>query len=319
MNNKFFLALLVFIIIINGINAAETNKSLQASTCLNESYKVVKQLADDNFSVQRVNDTFKMAKELYDFQKIKANPDFTGVFTKCDEIAKIKELAYTSRDQLYGIEKSYSTFQLKMEKINANITEVAVYYNTIHQEFLDERYENVLKGIPELEKDMIEQEAKETTMNLFYKSISRNLKTILIENYITILVILVVLILGFLLYRTKIRIFLIKRKIAKLENEKFAVKELIKKTQKDYFEGGNIAENDYSIKTKRYAEIIRDIDRQIPLLNEQLVEMNSKNPVIATKSQNKVLSKEAKESLPKKTKPVKLKKEPKKWKKASKH
>jgi len=315
MNNKFFLALLVFILFINGINAAETNKSLQASTCLNESYKIVKQLAYDNFSVQRVNDTFKLAKELYDFQKIKTNADFTGVLTKCEEINKIKELAYTSRDQLYGIEKSYSTFQLKMEKINANITEIVVYYNTLHQEFLDERYENVLKGIPELEKDMIEQEAKETTMNLFYKSISRNLKTIIIENYITILVIIFILIIGFLLYRTKIRIFLIKHKIAKLENEKFAVKELIKKTQKDYFEGGSIAENDYSIKTKRYAEIIRDIDRQIPLLNEQLIEMTSKNQVIATKAQAKTLSKEKKESP--KTKPIKIK-ETKKWKKASK-
>ena len=269
MNNKFFLALLVFILVINGINAAE-NKSVQVVFCLNESYKTLKQLSDDNFSVQRINDTIKIAKELYDFQIKKKSPDFSGVITKCEEIAKVKELAYTSRDQIYGIEKSYLTFLSKMEKIKANTTEIQAFYKSLKQEFLDERYENVLKGIPKLEKDMIEQEAKETTMNLFYKSISRNLKTVIIENYITILIVLALLLIGFLLYRTKIRIFLIKHKIFKLETEKSTVKELIKKTQKDYFEGGTIAENDYSIKTKRYAEIIRDIDRQIPLLNEQL-------------------------------------------------
>ena len=170
MNNKFFLALLVFILFISGIYAAE-NKTTQVISCLNESYKALKQLSDDNFSVQRINDTLKIAKDLYDFQNKKKSPDFTVVIAKCEEIAKVKELAYTSRDQIYGIEKSYLNFLSKMEKLKANSTEIVFFYNSLKQEFSDERYENVIKGIPELERKMIEKEAEETTMNLFYKSI----------------------------------------------------------------------------------------------------------------------------------------------------
>lgn len=41
-------------------------------------------------------------------------------------------------------------------------------------------------------------------------------------------------------------------------------------TQKQYFEGGNLSESSYTIRTKSFAEMIRDIDRQIPLLQEKM-------------------------------------------------
>ena len=47
------------------------------------------------------------------------------------------------------------------------------------------------------------------------------------------------------------------------------------KIQKDYFQEGKIPEGEYNIKTKKYAELIRDIDRQIPLLQEELAKFQS--------------------------------------------
>ena len=110
---------------------------------------------------------------------------------------------------------------------------------------------------------------------------------------------------------------------------------MVKKIQKDYFEVGNVAENDYTIKTKRYAEIVRDIDRQIPLLYEQLAEMTSKDksktPVKptakpSTKSNLKTSVKPTSKSISKKIdihkreKPTNTKsKKEIKWKNVSKH
>ena len=44
--------------------------------------------------------------------------------------------------------------------------------------------------------------------------------------------------------------------------------------QKDYFQYGKIAEGEYNIKTKKFAELIRDIDRQVPLMQEELAKLN---------------------------------------------
>jgi hypothetical protein len=61
-----------------------------------------------------------------------------------------------------------------------------------------------------------------------------------------------------------------KGKINHLNKEKEVVYNLIKELQKDYFEKQKIAENSYKIKIKKYGEIIRDINRQIPLLQAEL-------------------------------------------------
>ena len=44
-------------------------------------------------------------------------------------------------------------------------------------------------------------------------------------------------------------------------------------TQRDYFQYGKIPEGEYNIKTKRFAELVRDIDRQVPLLKEEIIKL----------------------------------------------
>ena len=74
----------------------------------------------------------------------------------------------------------------------------------------------------------------------------------------------------------KVKIRLIKGKIRKLELRKKTIKTLISNTQKDYFERGNLSEGNYNIRTKKFGELILDIERQLPLLNEGLAKLDKK-------------------------------------------
>jgi hypothetical protein len=63
------------------------------------------------------------------------------------------------------------------------------------------------------------------------------------------------------------------------------LQELIARTQRDYFEKGNIGEDTYNIRINRFGEMIRDINRQVPLIREQLakVEKVKKKPTVKHK------------------------------------
>jgi hypothetical protein len=46
------------------------------------------------------------------------------------------------------------------------------------------------------------------------------------------------------------------------------------KSQQDYFQTGKIADSDYKIRAANYAELVRDIDRQVPLIKEELAKLS---------------------------------------------
>ena len=56
-----------------------------------------------------------------------------------------------------------------------------------------------------------------------------------------------------------------------MERRRENITRLISEAQKQYFEKGEMSEIRYYVRTKKYAELIRDINRQIPLLKEKLI------------------------------------------------
>ena len=49
----------------------------------------------------------------------------------------------------------------------------------------------------------------------------------------------------------------------------------MEKTQKEYFQKGNISEADYQLRSKNFATLVRDIDRELPLLEEKLIKVDT--------------------------------------------
>jgi len=71
-------------------------------------------------------------------------------------------------------------------------------------------------------------------------------------------------------------VWTIERKIQRLELRKEKILDIIKDAQREYFQDGKMSEGIFNIKTKKLAELIRDIDRQIPMLRERLAELGKR-------------------------------------------
>lgn len=285
---KIFLMLIVFFILFFMANLRVeaisnpgnlTNMTL-AENCISSSTKIMKELADNGFNVQQVNDTLKKLEQLFEMQKsleLRKRPtDYNVIFSYCSDIANIKKNAYEARDMLYSLEIQYEDFTKIIKNYNINISEVGALMNEIRKEIEDERYEQVKEKIPDIEKKIMSMQAEASTMKLFYKTVSRGFKSFIVDNYILLISILAIAIFLWFAYMMRIKKFLIQRKINKLKIEKSVLKDLIKEVQRDYFQYGKIPEGVYNIKTTKYAELIRDIDRQIPLLKEELAKINVK-------------------------------------------
>jgi len=272
---------IMIILLINFVSASgETNLSTmeeKAALCLNESEQIVVDMINENFSIKRVNDSLKQADNLFHAQQAfkdkKGNYDYSLVFPYCDEIKKIKEDALNSRDELFALEKFY---EVSLSP-DMNTSEADKLMAEIGDEIENERYEKVKPLVEKVYEEIINIKSASAALNVFYKSTTRNLKKIFIENWKSISISIGVLLLIFFIYKKRVSKWIIRRKIEKLEIKRKTLKELTMKTQGDYFNLGNISEGTYTIKIKKFAELIRDIDRQIPLLREGLMKMGVKN------------------------------------------
>lgn len=284
MNSKklFFVILLVLLIfpLVNSLSEKE-----EAEKCLAKSEKIMQELSENNFSVQRINDSIRTAWEIFELESKKESvnqSDYSLVFSYCNETTDIKTAAYEASDEIYSLEKNYLELSLKLSNfdnesaIYSDIQELNYMMIAVRQEMADERYEEVINMADEISKKITEVDASATTTSLFYQSLSKNLKEFFYNNYLYFLGFIFLCFAFYIFYKLKLRKYFIKRKILRLEVEKKVVQDMLKQLQREYFEKLGISEGEYRIKTKKFAEIIRDIERQIPLFREELAKMNGK-------------------------------------------
>lgn len=279
------LAIALALFALGGVNAIVSSTSSlnqtalesEASLCINESADLMVLMQLDKFNVVRMNDTYKDAKALYDSQiilKSKNKPyDFSPVIKNCQDIKKMRTDAVDSSNELVTLLKYYN----ESIKSNMNSSSVDLIILNIQNEIRDERYENVPKLIEDAYSEIAAVQSSQTTLKIFSAATARGIKVFIVNNWKVLSTIIIVLAVLGILYRVQISISLLTRKIEKLKNRKKTIKDLVMQTQKDYFQYGKIPEGEYNVKTKKYAELMRDIDRQVPLLQEELAKLNSEN------------------------------------------
>ena len=281
--NKLLLYTLLFVTVLYSLSfcfAATDNSSnnftqQQAAECLNNSRDIMNFMLGQGFNVLRINDSIKQAQLVFDSQLIliskKKAYDFSSVIDECTQIVTIRDSAISVRDQLGTLLKFYN------ESLNPNLntSSADVLIAEINKEIKDERYENVPALIDKTYNEISAIQASQSTLSIFYSATTRGLKVFFSRNWKVIVFVVSLLIILLIIYRVKLSLWLLTRKIDKLKNKKVTIKELVMQTQLDYFQNGKIAEGEYNIKTKKYAELIRDIDRQVPLLQEELAKLQS--------------------------------------------
>ena len=243
--------------------------------CLFDSEGLMNELKSEGFNVLRINDSISKSRVVYDSQVLierQGKPGEYGfVIDTCEEVEVLHALAFKSRDDLGVFLGFYA--EVVVEGMDTSGADSIVA--EIEKEINDERYEKVAPLIEEAYIEISDAQEEFSRLNRFYSATSRSVVFVVKEYGFYLLILLAVLVVIYLAYRVRIRKIILNRKIANLRLRKKSLQNLMGKTQREYFQSATISESDYQLRSKNFANLIRDIDRQIPLLEEKLIKTDS--------------------------------------------
>jgi hypothetical protein len=260
---------LVLVITLTNFSYAISNESIQASGKLNQAEEAIKEMAELGISITRVNETYYGAKQIYEAQvaleRIRKKTDYRLVIEYTNEITSIKKIAIQASDEL----KVFIEFHNESSG-RADLSEMKEEYNLVITSFEDERFEETIELVKQGYDRISEIEASQTAINTFRATTSRTLKNFFKDNWIKLLIGLGVAIVLLLVFKTSIKIILIRRKKKFLKLRKATIQDLIKGIQKEYFKDTKISRLQYQTRLNKFEEMIRDINRELPLLDEKM-------------------------------------------------
>ncbi|MEI7719522.1 MAG: hypothetical protein WCI72_06640 [archaeon] len=242
-----------------------------ATACLNESAVILQDVAKYNISLNRFNDSLTKAQDLYSAQLIietrrGSKPNYGIVISYCDQIKTLKQDAITALDSY----RVFLSFYHETIDKNVNSSSIDAITSQIDAEIAGERYDGVPRLIDQGYAEITKVKSEQTALMLAYNNTARGVVGFLKENWIALISVFGLLMAFYLFYRTKISLWLLQRKLSNLLLRKNTLKDLMSKTQRDYFQFGSIPEATYRMRIKNFGELVRDIDRQIPLLQKEI-------------------------------------------------
>ncbi|MFH1376882.1 MAG: hypothetical protein ABIH25_04560 [Candidatus Woesearchaeota archaeon] len=280
MKNKLFILLFILILLIpviinaraeDGKLSTEEEKLAEINEIQLKLYDaglIVEQLEEDGFPTQRVNDILASAQQILEAQTGRANSDFTLVLKYLEDLELINGQAYEARDEVKYVNELLA--QTKEDSPNIDLTESEITIGEMNSEFNAEKYGEAIELAQQAYAKILKQEGEQTTAKLALASTQQTIKNFFINHWWKLLIVFGAGVILFLVFRNRFFYYRTKWKIKKLETEAKVVEELIKTSQLAYFEKGTMAESSYRIRIKKFSDLVRDIDRQIPLLKEEL-------------------------------------------------
>ena len=263
------------IIFLIGFSSALSETAINASKVINEANISINEMKSREIPTGRVSELMTEAYEVYESQllieKFGRRTVYDIVFDNCEEILNISEKARKVQDELNIFLETYNEAASRID-----MSGMQEEYEEIMSSFNEERFEETKELIDEGYDALSEVEASQTKLNLFYSSTSQNIKQFFEDYWEIISIVAAILIVLFFIFKSTIKRFRIKLKIKSLNMQKDTLDELIRDLQKRYFESDGISGMEYNIKMKKFKEMIRDINRQIPLLTEEIWRLNKK-------------------------------------------
>jgi hypothetical protein len=261
-------ALLIVMLLLPVMASALSDTGTETGALLESAESDMLNMIEQGLSVTRYNDTLQLAKQMYEGQVGLDDginiPDYSIVDEKVDELAELRDNAFRAMDELKALKITIN------QTADIDRSSVLDIMGEAEEELNSERYEQCLKLIDRAYERISELEAIQTKIVAFYEATSRTVVQFLLATWREVAVAIFTAVIIFFLTRNRIKTMLIKRRIRGLERRRDSIKYLVGKTQKEYFTKGKISESSYQIRTKKYGELIRDINRQIPLHKAEL-------------------------------------------------
>lgn len=271
MKKYFVIFTLIFIALLLIQNASAQES--QAETIKNELIQVraaMDDLSASGFNVDRYNDTLIIAEQQFEKiysveQNTSEEQDYSVVIGSLNDLYKIQSLSYFANDELGALRIEIDSLE------DINKSEVEMLYKQAKSEFYAERYEQSLDKIDETYDKISEIQSVQAKAKIFYDATSKTIWNFIQIYWRELLVFFGIFGLIVTVSYKSVNIHLLKRRLDLLKIRKVVLKDMIADIQKRYFERGAISESTYRIKIEKFSELIRDINRQIPLIKERLV------------------------------------------------
>ena len=270
--------IIIFLFLISGslaLNTPLSNESIRAKELLSQAQKDISEMVSKNISILRVNETYQEASQLYSAQMALeekgSRAEYKLVIEYASKIGSVKKTALEANDELKVFMKNYANAEKQ-----ANLSAMNNDYNAIILSFNEERFEDTLTLIKKGYDRISEIQSSQTAVNAVYLATTRTVKDFFIQNRLKIVIIGSIVLFLMLVFWTTLIKLRMRIKLNNLIIQKKAINGLIKEMQESYFKRKKISETEYRIKLKNYEEYIRDIERQVMVLKEEMFKRDKK-------------------------------------------
>ena len=245
------------------------NRQDSAKEALIIATSTIEELRDAGLPYQYPNDLLLEAQQYYESQSIidgaGGNATYENVHAITEEIAALRVETYRISDELDAL-----GVYLDDENTTADMTEAYTLLDEAHEEYRNGRFSESQELI-EIAYDRVNEiTAANTKTRAIYAATRDRTADIARAIWKPALITCITLLVLFIASRNTIQRYRLRSRIRLLHKRLIVIDELLKETQKQYFEEHNISEGEYHLRTKKYGELMRDIHRQIPLLQEQI-------------------------------------------------
>jgi len=256
----------VQIIIVNITFGAKHNDTLARLNAANES---VAKMREGGLPSQNAADLYGLAEQwFYGQEAIELSggrPNYDFALQKVAEIADLEQNTYSVNDDLKALAD-----RIGAADPGADLTATKSLVADATQEFKDGRIDRAETLINQAYDEVTKAESQAVHARTIGESARRTIENFLADNWQAFAYAAAAGIAIFFLFQKQIRKALVDARTRSLLHEKTVIESMLKNLQKDYFEKKSVTDLTYRVKTKKYGDIIRNINRQLPLLKEKM-------------------------------------------------
>ena len=254
------------IVILNVTYGIKHNETLAQ---LNGANASIGKMRQDGLPSQNAADLYGLARQWFDGQEAielsGGRPKYDFALQKITEITDLEQNTYRVNDDLKALSERIGTADS-----GADLSATKSLVADAAQEFKDGRIDRAKTLISQAYDEVSKAEAQAVHSRTLGESARRTIENFLTDNWRTIAYVAAAAAVMFFLFQKQIRKVLVSARLNALIRERGVIGSMLKKLQMDYFEKKSVTELTYRVKTKKYGDIIRNINRQLPLLKEEL-------------------------------------------------
>lgn len=229
----------------------------------------VQKMANASLPVLRAFDTYVAAAQWLEGQsaleEIGGKADYRFVTDSVYQISQLSSTSFALKDELDVLSS-----RLANSTEGANLTAATALRDSARVEFRDGRFEEAKSLIEQSYAEISAAESEAIRSRTLVESTRKNIEMFIRDNWQKFALAFAAIAVVLFIFQKRIRRFLVSSKINSLMHEKEVLQGMLRSLQRAYFEGGTVNEMSYHIKTKKFGDLIRNINRQLPLLKEEL-------------------------------------------------